>query len=52
VQAEHLHGDIYRIVDQPYDRGVEAWQFQPGDKVVCELVDADGGPILAAVRRG
>jgi hypothetical protein len=51
VQAEHLHGDVYRIADQPYDREDETWQFEPGDQVVCELVDADDGPILAAVRR-
>jgi hypothetical protein len=48
VQAERLHGNVYRIVDQPYDRGIETWQFEPGDEVVCESSD---GQILAATRR-
>lgn len=51
VQAEHLHDDVYRIVDQPYDRELETWQFSPGDKVVCELVESNVGEILAATRR-
>ena len=36
VQAEHLHDNVYRIIDQPYDRNAETWQFEPGDEVVCE----------------
>jgi hypothetical protein len=50
VQAELLHGNVYRIADQPYDRQVEKWQFEPGDLVVCELIDSSEGKILAAVR--
>lgn len=50
VKAQHLHGNIYRIEDQPYDRDTEAWQFEPGTEVVCEMVDASDGPILAATR--
>jgi hypothetical protein len=50
VQAELLYEDVYRIVEQPYDRQVESWQFQPGDLVVCDLVDTSEGEILAAVR--
>jgi len=50
VQAEHLHDNIYRIVDQLYDRGSETWQFEPGSEVVCEMTEASDGPILAAVR--
>lgn len=52
VRAEHLHGDVYRIVEQPYDRETESWQFDPGDEVVCELIDVGDGRILAATRRG
>lgn len=37
VQADHLYDDVYRITDQPYDREVETWQFEPGNDVVCEL---------------
>lgn len=51
IQAEHLHDDVYRITDQPYDRTVEMWQFEPGDVVVCELIDSNEGRILAAMRR-
>jgi hypothetical protein len=51
IQAEHVHDDVYRITDQPYDREVETWQFGPGDEVVCELIDSNEGRILAAMRR-
>jgi hypothetical protein len=51
VSAERVHDDIYRIVDQPYDRDIERWQFEPGDQVACELVDSDEGRILAATSR-
>lgn len=51
VRAEHLHGDVYRIVDQPYDREIETWEFEPGEEVICELIDASEGQILAATER-
>jgi hypothetical protein len=51
VQAERLHDDVYGIVDQPYDREIETWQFEPGDEVVCELVESSEGRIFAATRR-
>lgn len=51
VLAEHIHGDVYKIAEQQYDRGVETWQFEPGDEVVCQLVESNGGQILAAMRR-
>ncbi len=51
VRAEHLGGNIYRISAQPYDSEVESWQFQPGDTVVCELIDSNEGRILAAIRK-
>jgi len=51
VHAERLDGDRYRILKQDYDRDVETWQFEPGDRVVCELVDLGDGRMLAAVRR-
>jgi HEAT repeat protein len=50
VQAEHVHDNVYRIVDQPYDRAVETWQFKPGDEVVCEPSESGDGRILAALR--
>jgi hypothetical protein len=48
VRAVHLAGDLYVIADQPYDRSVERWEFEPGERVVCRLVDSEDGPILAA----
>jgi hypothetical protein len=51
VQAEHLLDDIYRIADQNCDREVEEWQFEPGDEVVCDLIDSADGRIRAATRR-
>lgn len=52
VRAKRLGGTVYKIVDQPYEREIETWQFEPGDAVVCELIDSGDGPILAATRRG
>ena len=51
VQAERLSGNIYRIPSQPYDRSVESWQFEPGDVVLCEMVESSEGRILAAIRK-
>jgi hypothetical protein len=51
VEAEHLHGNVYRILSQPYDRTIESWQFEPGDEVLCEMVESSGGRILAATRK-
>jgi hypothetical protein len=51
VTAERLRDNVYRILDQTYDRDIESWQFEPGDDVVCELVNAEPGPILAAQRK-
>jgi len=50
VQALHLHDDVYEIAEQTYDREIEQWEFEPGDQVVCELVDSDDGPVLTAKR--
>jgi hypothetical protein len=51
VRAQHLRDDVYEIVDQSYDREVEKWEFEPGDQVVCALMDSDDGPVLTATRR-
>ena len=50
VKAEHVDGNVYRILNQPYDREIEQWEFEPGARVVCEPVDTSGGRVLAAVR--
>lgn len=52
VETEHVQGDVFRISEQPYDRAAEAWEFEPGDVVVVELVQSNDGLILAAVRLG
>jgi hypothetical protein len=51
VQAERLHGNHYRIINQSYDRAMETWQFVPGDEVICEMVKTSDGLILAATRK-
>jgi hypothetical protein len=51
VKAEHCGGATYRILSQAYDRETERWEFEPGDRVVCEVIDVEAGRILAAVRR-
>lgn len=50
VRAEHLRDDVYRVGEQPYDRTSERWEFEPGDEVVCGLIESADGPILAALR--
>jgi hypothetical protein len=51
VRAVRIHDDIYRIVEQPYDRELETWQFAPGEDVVGEMIEASKGRILAATKR-
>jgi hypothetical protein len=50
VKAERLGDNTYRIVDQPYDREIETWEFEPGDVVMCELKDLHDGPTFVATR--
>jgi hypothetical protein len=51
VKAVQLRENVYLIVDQPYSRDVETWEFEPGDYVLCELISSNGGEILAAIRK-
>lgn len=51
VQAERLSGNRYRILDQHYDRSIETWQFEPGDVVLCEMIESSDGRILAATKK-
>jgi hypothetical protein len=51
VEAEEIAADRFRIVDQPYDRCTERWEFEPGDEVMCDLVASDDGHFLAATKR-
>ncbi len=49
VEAMHLGGDAYRILDQPYDAGIETWEFTPGAEVICEPKVLSDGEVLVAV---
>lgn len=49
VVAEPLGENYFEIDDQPYDRGSERWQFEPGAHVVCEGRDLEGEAVLVAV---
>jgi len=51
VQAEHLYDNVYRILEQPYERDIETWQFEPGAEVECEWIACYEGQVLAATRR-
>ena len=51
VQAEHVHGNVYRIIEQPYDSSIESWQFVPGDEVFCDVIEVHDGRILAAISK-
>lgn len=50
VRAQRVGDNLFRIADQAYDRSVEIWEFQPGDLVVCDLVETSEGKVLAAVQ--
>jgi hypothetical protein len=51
VQAERLSDSTYRILSQPYDRSIETWEFEPGELVLCEMVESSDGRILAATKK-
>jgi len=51
VQAERVSDSTYRILNQHYDRSIESWQFEPGDVVLCEMVESSDGRILAATKK-
>jgi hypothetical protein len=49
VSAKLVKGDVYRIVDQQYDRDIERWEFEPGAQVTCKVVSIGESRVLAAV---
>ena len=51
VQAEQLHDNVYRILNKPGALDDETWQFEPGDEVLCEMIESSDGRILAATRK-
>jgi len=46
VKAEHLRGNLYRIVSENADPENERWEFQTGDKVRCKRSRFDDGTIF------
>jgi hypothetical protein len=48
VQARHLSEDLYLIVEQPYDRDDQAWEFVPGEIVSCKWMMLSDGRALVA----
>ena len=50
VEAQMLSPDTYLIVDQDYDPGIEAWEFEPGTVVRCRKENRDGREILVATQ--
>ena len=48
VAARRIAADANPILDQDYDREVEAWQFEPGTVVGCRRERRDGREILVA----
>ena len=36
VHAVEVRPHVYEILPQPYDRELELWEFDIGDRVVCE----------------
>ena len=51
VEAEHVHGNVYLLAAQPYERTIEKWQFEPGDQVICRREGLDKGHALIATQR-
>jgi hypothetical protein len=51
VMAEQISPRVYRILEQPYDRSIERWEFEPGEIVVCELQGLSDGEVFVAKER-
>jgi len=49
VLATQVRGSTDRILEQPYDRSDEAWEFEPGASVECEQRRLSGAFGLEAV---
>jgi len=49
AKAEHVKKNVYRILPQQYSHETESWQFEPGDEVICKIIDSSDGKILAAI---
>lgn len=50
VRAEETDAGVFKILEQPYERDVEKWEFEPNDVVICESIEGDSGAFLGAIR--
>ena len=48
VRAEHVAGDVYRVIGDAPDPEDEIWQFLPGTLVRCREQQLSGGVRLVA----
>ena len=51
VRAKHVSEDVFLVLEQPYDRAIETWQFEPGTEVICQPRKLSDGMCLVAVDR-
>ena len=51
VQATPIERDVYRILEQTYDRDLEEWEFEPGEVVECQLTRIGNEDLPAALKR-
>lgn len=50
VEATYRGAGIYQINEQPYDREIETWQFEPGERVYGEPIHSDRERILVTTK--
>ncbi len=49
VSAKALGDGVFEILDQPYDRDIERWAYEPGERVICRDTDLEGKRLPVAV---
>jgi len=49
VLAKPLGDNTFEILDQPYDRDVEQWSFEPGERVICSDAKLEGERFAVAI---
>jgi hypothetical protein len=48
--AVAVSSDAYRIINQPSDRTIETWEFEPGDEVEGRWIDTPEGQRMVAIK--
>jgi len=49
VESEQVAEDCFLIIEQPYDRDIEFWEFEPGSVVRVRRLTLSEGECLVAV---